>query len=134
MKRFEQSINGLAPLKRRMVPYIADKGYFTGYDGRKVKVPSEHKTLAGILQSGESVLMKHTLLNFHAKARAEGINFKMTAFVHDEMQVEVIGTREEAEHLGQIIATTMTETGEQLGFRIPTPGSYDIGANWYETH
>ena len=134
MKRFEQSIDGLAPLKRRMVPYIADKGYFTGYDGRKVKVPSEHKTLAGILQSGESVLMKHTLLNFHAKARAEGINFKMTAFVHDEYQVEVIGTREEAEHLGKLIATTMTETGESLGFRIPTPGSYDIGANWYETH
>jgi len=78
--------------------------------------------------------MKHTLLNFHKKARAEGINFKMVAFVHDEMQCEVIGTREEAEHLGQIIATTMTETGEQLGFRIPTPGSYNIGRNWCETH
>tara|TARA_B110000908_G_scaffold46195_1_gene56258 strand:- start:7458 stop:9416 length:1959 start_codon:yes stop_codon:yes gene_type:complete len=134
MKRFEQSIDGLAPLKRRMVPYIADKGYFTGYDGRKVKVPSEHKTLAGILQSGESVLMKHTLLNFHSKARAEGINFKMCAFVHDEYQVEVIGTEEEAKHLGELIATTMSETGEQLGFRIPTPGSYDIGKSWYDTH
>ena len=132
--RFEENIDGLAPLKRRMVPYIADKGYFTGYDGRKVKVPSEHKTLAGILQSGESVLMKYTLLNFHKKARAEGINFKMVGFIHDEYQIEVIGTRDEAEHLGKLVATTMTKTGEDLGFRIPTPGSYDIGHNWYDTH
>ena len=132
--RFEQGIDGLAPLKRRMVPYIADKGFFTGYDGRQVKVPSEHKTLAGILQSGESVLMKHTLLNYHKKARAEGINFKMVGFIHDEYQIEVKGSYEEAEHMGKLVATTMAETGEELGFRIPTPGSYDIGKNWYDTH
>ena len=132
--RFEQSIDGLLPLKKKLIPHIGEQGYFKGYDGRKVKVPSEYKVLAGLLQSGESVLMKHTLLNFHEKARKEGINFKMVAFVHDEMQVEVIGTREEAEHLGNLIATTMTETGEELGFRIPTPGSYDIGRTWYDTH
>jgi len=132
--RFEQSIDGLLPLKKKLIPHIGEQGYFKGYDGRKVKVPSEYKVLAGLLQSGESVLMKHTLLNFHEKARKEGINFKMVAFVHDEMQVEVIGTREEAEHLGNLIATTMTETGEELGFRIPTPGSYDVGRTWLETH
>lgn len=132
--RFEQNIDGLAALKRRLVPYIAEQGYFTGYDGRKVPVPSEYKTLAGILQSGESVLMKHTLLNFHTKARAEGINFKMVAFVHDEFQIEVKGTKEEAEHLGKLVATTMLDTGADLGFRIPTPGDYNIGRNWADTH
>lgn len=132
--RFEQSIDGLAPLKRRLIPYIGEQGYFTGYDGRKVKVPSEYKVLAGLLQSGESILMKHTLINFHKKARAEGINFKMVGFIHDEYQIEVTGTREEAEHMGNLVATTMTETGVDLGFRIPTPGSYDIGRNWLDTH
>lgn len=132
--RFEQNIDGLAPLKRRMIPYIAEQGYFTGYDGRQVKVPNEHKTLAGMLQSGESILMKHTLINFHKKARAEGINFKMVGFIHDEMQVEVIGTRDEAEHLGKIVASTMLETGENLGFMIPTPGDYQIGQTWLDTH
>ena len=124
----------MAPLKRRLIPYIGEQGYFTGYDGRKVKVPSEYKVLAGLLQSGESVLMKHTLINFHKKARAEGINFKMTAFVHDEYQVEVIGTEEDSHHRGKLIATTMTQTGEELCFRIPTPGSYDLGRTWYDTH
>lgn len=132
--RFEKSIDGLAQLKRRLIPQIAEQGYFKGYDGRKVKVPNEYKTLAGILQSGESVLMKHTLLNFHADARKEGIDFNMVAFVHDEYQIEVKGTREEAEHLGNLVATTMLRTGEELGFKIPTPGDYNVGRNWADTH
>ena len=132
--RFEQSIDGLAQMKRRLIPYIAEQGYFKGYDGREVKVPSEYKTLAGILQSGEAVLMRHTVINFHADARKEGIDFKMVAFVHDEVQVEVKGTREEAEHLGRLVATTMLRTGEELGFRIPTPGDYNVGRNWADTH
>lgn len=132
--RFEMSIDGLYNLKNRLIPYVAEQGYFTGYDGRKVVVPNQHKTLAGILQNGESCLMKHTLLRWHDVARKEGINFKMVGFIHDEYQVEVIGTKEEAERLGQIQAQCMLDVGQELGFKIPTPGSYDIGKNWAETH
>ena len=132
--RFESSIDGLYNLKNKLVPYVAQRGYFTGYDGRKVPVPSEHKTLAGILQSGESTLMKHSLLRWHDVARKQGIRFKMVGFIHDEYQVEVTGTKEEAEHLGKIQAQCMLEVGQELGFKIPTPGSYDIGKNWAETH
>jgi hypothetical protein len=28
----------------------------------------------------------------------------------------------------------MLATGQELGFKIPTPGSYDVGKNWAETH
>ena len=133
-ERFEKSIDGLYSLKNQLVPYIADQGYFTGYDGRRVPVPNAHKTLAGILQNGEACLMKHSLLKWHDKARQEGIKFKMVGFIHDEYQVEVTGTEEEAKRLGQIQADCMLETGQELGFKIPTPGSYDIGKNWAETH
>ena len=132
--RFEMSIDGLYNLKNQLVPYIAEQGYFTGYDGRRVPVPNAHKTLAGILQNGEACLMKHSLLKWHSKARQEGIKFKMVGFIHDEYQVEVTGTEEEAKRLGQIQADCMLETGQELGFKIPTPGSYDIGKNWAETH
>lgn len=132
--RFERSIGGLYQLKNELVPYVAKQGYFTGYDGRKVLVPSKHKTLAGILQNGETVLMKHSLLNFHAKLRKTDIRFKLVGFIHDEMQVEVIGSKEEAEFVGQTIADTMLQTGVDLGFKIPTPGSYDIGKTWSDTH
>ena len=132
--RFEMSIDGLYNLKNRLIPYVAEQGYFKGYDGRKVVVPNAHKALAGILQNGEACLMKHTLLRWHDAARKEGINFKMVGFIHDEYQVEVTGTEEEAKHLGKIQEQCMLETGQELGFKIPTPGSSDIGKNWAETH
>ena len=132
--RFEMSIDGLYNLKNQLVPYIADQGYFTGYDGRRVPVPNAHKTLAGMLQNGEACLMKHSLIKWHDKARKEGIKFKMVGFIHDEYQVEVTGTEEEARLLGKIQSDCMLETGEELGFKIPTPGSYDVGKNWAETH
>ena len=132
--RFEMSIDGLYNLKNQLVPYIADQGYFTGYDGRRVPVPNAHKTLAGMLQNGEACLMKHSLLKWHDRARKEGIKFKMVGFIHDEYQVEVTGTEEEARLLGKIQSDCMLETGEELGFKIPTPGSYDVGKNWAETH
>ena len=78
--------------------------------------------------------MKHTKLNFHKAARAELINFKLVTFVHDEYQVEVVGTQEEAAHLGELIANTMLKTGEDLGFLIPTPGQFKVGKDWYQTH
>ena len=131
---FVKSIDGLAQLKNKLIPTVGDQGYFTGYDGRKVIVPSTHKALAGMLQSAESILMKHTLLRWTSEARKLGINFKLVGFIHDEYQTEVIGTREEAEELGKIQADCMLEVGEDLGFKIPTPGSYDVGNNWLDTH
>lgn len=131
---FVKSIDGLAQLKNKLIPAVGDQGYFTGYDGRKVIVPSTHKALAGMLQSAESILMKHTLLRWTTQARNAGINFKLVGFIHDEYQTEVIGTREEAEELGKIQADCMLEVGEDLGFKIPTPGSYDVGNNWLDTH
>jgi DNA polymerase-1 len=131
---FVKSIDGLAKLKNKLIPAVGEQGYFTGYDGRKVIVPSTHKALAGMLQSAESILMKHTLLRWTSEARKIGINFKLVGFIHDEYQTEVIGTREEAEELGKLQADCMLEVGQELGFKIPTPGSFDVGNNWLDTH
>jgi DNA polymerase I-like protein with 3'-5' exonuclease and polymerase domains len=131
---FVKSIDGLAKLKNKLIPAVGEQGYFTGYDGRKVIVPSTHKALAGMLQSAESILMKHTLLRWTSEARKIGINFKLVGFIHDEYQTEVIGTREEAEELGKLQADCMLEVGQELGFKIPTPGSFDVGKNWLDTH
>ena len=131
---FVKSIDGLKELKTKLIPQVWDQRYFTGYDDRKVIVPSEHKALAGMLQSAESILMKHTLLRWTAEARKAKINFKLVGFIHDEYQTEVIGTEEEATELGKLQAKCMMEVGEELGFKIPTPGSFDVGKNWLDTH
>ena len=131
---FVKSIDGLSRLKGELIPHVGEQGFFKGYDGRKVKIPSEHKALAGMLQSAESILMKYTLIRWTSEARKLGINFKLVGFIHDEYQTEVIGTKEEAEELGKLQADCMLEVGQELGFKIPTPGSYDVGKNWLDTH
>lgn len=132
--RFEHSIPGLKPFKSDLLPYIAKQGYFTGYDGRKVIVPSLHKTLAGILQNGEAVLMKWARRHWRKKLLEDMIQHKPLSWVHDEWQTEVIGTKEEAEHVKEVQIKSIEWAGKELGFLIPTPGSGSIGKNWADTH
>lgn len=131
---FEASIPGLKPFKELFLPAIANKGWFTGYDGRKVIVPSLHKTLAGILQNGETVLMKHAMRKWNEDLRGDMIRYKPLTWVHDEWQTEVIGSREEAEHVEKVQAESIAWAGRELGFLIETPGSGSIGRDWSQTH
>ena len=134
VKRFMESITGLSNLKNNIIPRIAAKGFFVGLDGRKVPVPSQHKALAGMLQNGESVLMKHAALGWVAKAREQGFNFKLVTWPHDEWQTEVEGTLQDAEALGKLQVQSIVDAGVALNLRCPMDGSTDIGRNWQETH
>jgi DNA polymerase I len=131
---FMESISGLKKLKTKVIPQIAERGYFRGYDGRKVIVPSEHKTLAGMLQNGESTIMKHACLKWIADAEREKINFKLVTWPHDEWQTEVVGSRDAAERLGEIQRKAIEWAGTDLGLMCPLAGSTDIGKNWFDTH
>lgn len=131
---FMNSISGLSRLKKQVIPHIAQRGWFRGLDGRKVKVPSEHKTLAGLLQSGESVVMKHAVLQWTRQAKEQGIKFKLVTWPHDEWQTEVYGDRGVAERLGEIQRQSIVDTGVKLSILCPLAGSTDIGKDWHETH
>ena len=131
---FMNSISGLKKLKTSVVPAIAQRGYFRGYDGRKVKVPSEHKTLAGMLQNGESTIMKHATRKWINEARQEGIRFKLVTWPHDEWQTEVYGLKDVAERLGAIQRKAIEDVGVELGMMCPLAGSTDIGKSWLQTH
>jgi len=132
VENFMQSIPGLADLKKRVIPSVAKAGWFTGLDGRRVPVPSEHKTLAGMLQNGEATVMKHAALDWTAKAKR--IKFKLVTWPHDEWQTEVEGDKETAEKLGAIQRQSIVDTGIKLRIMCPLAGSTDIGTNWNETH
>jgi DNA polymerase I-like protein with 3'-5' exonuclease and polymerase domains len=131
---FERSISGLKQLRSELLPYIAERGWFTGYDGRKVLVPSLHKTLAGILQNGEAVVMKHSTLAAEREVRLLGINAQRVGLIHDENQVEVTGTYEEALKVKEVYEDKIKWAGVDLGFKIQLLGSGSIGRNWAETH
>lgn len=131
---FTNSIEGLAELKTKIVPYIAQRGWFRGLDGRKVKVPNQHKTLAGMLQNGEAVIMKHSTIQWVRQAKQEDIPFKLVTWPHDEWQTEVRGDYETAERVGYLQRQSIVDTGVKLDLFCPMAGSTDIGKSWLDTH
>ena len=134
VNNFMDSITGLRRLKKKVIPAIAERGYFRGYDGRRVRVPSEHHTLAGMLQNGESTIMKWATRQWINDANAEGIKFKLVTWPHDEWQTEVYGGMDVAERLGEIQRKSIETVGVELGIMCPLAGSTDIGTSWLDTH
>lgn len=130
---FLDSLPELKKVKNVMIPRDARKGYFIGLDGRQVKCNSEHLMLAGYLQNGETVVMKHANVLWRQAAWDEGIRFRQVDFVHDEWQSEC-PTLAEAERLGQLKCWAIEEVGKELDIFCPLTGNYVIGKNWKETH
>lgn len=130
---FLASLPELKKVKNIEVPRDAARGYFIGLDGRKVPCDSEHLMLAGYLQNGEAVIMKHANILWRGRAAREGIWFRQVDFVHDEWQVEV-RTYDDAERLAQIQCQAIEDVGTKLGLFCPLKGSSKIGRNWKETH
>jgi DNA polymerase I len=131
---FMNSIQGLSDLKKKVIPHVAKRGWFRGLDGRKVPVPSEHKALAGMLQNGEAVVMKHSAITWTTAARKLGIKYKLVTWPHDEWQTEVEGSMNDAELLGNIQRQSIVDTGKKLSILCPLAGSTDIGRTWGDTH
>lgn len=146
VESFIEFYPGLKTVKRDQIPEDAARGYFQGFDGRWVKIwgddqsSREHFCLAGYLQNGEVVVMKHATKIWHPKLRSMGIPFKIVNFVHDEWQVEV-PDYETGITVGDVMADSIRIAGEMLSLRCPMAGSIlsghggrAIGRNWLETH
>lgn len=132
--KFLDSLPELKYLKRVVIPKDASRGYFIGLDGRKVSCNSEHLMLAGYLQNGESVIMKHACVLWRKELQKLGIKFKIVDMVHDEYQTEVHGSLKEAEKVGEVQRWAIEQVGKDLDLFCPLAGSTDIGSNWAMTH
>lgn len=134
VNNFLTALPELKRLKEVKIPYDASKGFFIGLDGRKVPCDSTHLMLAGYLQNGESVVMKHACIKWRTEAKAAGIKFKQVDFVHDEWQTECHGMLEEAEELGRLQCKAIEWAGKELELFCPLSGETKIGRNWRDTH
>jgi DNA polymerase-1 len=130
---FVQRIPGIAELKQHHIPADWQRGYFVGFDGRKVIPKSERHMLAGYLQNGEKVVMTHALHRWKQQVDALGIGYRLVDFVHDEWQTEAYN-EEEAHEIGRLQADSIRWAGEELGVKCKLAGEYKIGKNWLETH
>jgi DNA polymerase-1 len=105
-----------------------------GLDGRTLNVRSAHSALNTLLQSAGAIVMKKAAILFHAiHEETHGKTWAYCANVHDEVQIEA-ASDELARVLGASFAACIKQAGIDLGVRCPLAGSFDVGANWSETH
>jgi DNA polymerase-1 len=137
---------GWAKLKEEVFPKDAQRGYFIGLDGRKVRIPGDtesnrrHLAMSGYLQNGEAVVMKLATLKWHSSLK--DMNALLVNFVHDEWQVECPNNIETALTIAKMMADSLRIVGEELNLNCPLAGSYwnddahdyTIATNWSMTH
>lgn len=146
LDRLLERYAGWATLKEQVFPKDARRGYFTGLDGRKVRIPGEtegtrrHLAMSGYLQNGEAVVMKLATMKWWSQLG--DYNAKLVNFVHDEWQIEAPNDVDICIKLGYLMSNSLKEVGEDLKLNCPLAGSfwndklkdYTIGTNWSVTH
>jgi len=146
LDRLLERYTGFAKLKEEGIPLDAKQGWFTGLDGRRVRIPGDtvgerrHLCMSGYLQNGEAVIMKMACLKWHDQLK--NFNSKLVGFIHDEWQTETPNNLETAIRVAEMQSQSFAVVGEELGLRCPLAGSYwnddhkdyTIGTNWSVTH
>lgn len=125
-------LTGMQHLERGLRK-ATNRGWLRGLDGRRIPVLSAHRALMALLQGGEAVVMKHALIHADARLMEEGIeDYEFVLNVHDEWQVET--NPEQAELVGKVLASAITEAGSTLNLRCPLDAKFKVGDSWQETH
>ncbi len=146
LKRIMDRYEGFRILKETRLPADGRRGYFTGLDGRLVRIPGDtaggrtHLSLSGYLQNGEAVVMKRATLKWHDKLK--DYDAKLVNFVHDEWQTECPNDMGIALNIARLQSDSLREVGEDLQLKCPLAGSYwnddtkdyTIDLNWSKTH
>lgn len=135
--KFIAKYPGLEYVREELIPRDIERGYFEGFDGRKVIIPKTEGNmlgyvLGGYLQNGETCIMKHANVNWRMKLRKEDVPFWQVNFIHDEWQTETY--EQYAKYIGEVQSQSIVDIGVQFGLHCPLGGNYKIGRNWYETH
>ena len=103
-------------------------GGFYALDGRFVKQKHRRLLLAGMLQSGESIIMKKIISSIKDKP-----GFRLCAYVHDEFQFASEGTYYITKKI--ILNTIVRQITEELKLNCPIELDYsEPGSSWAETH
>lgn len=134
LELYQERYPGLARLKQEIIPKYAEQGWFPGLDGRRVYCDDEHLMFAGMLQNGESIIMKMATISARKRMMKEGISFKTINVVHDEVIHEIYGTEEEARQAGEIQAEAIKLAGQILNLRCPLAGEFKVGKDWLIVH
>ena len=133
-KLIDNFLNNTPSLKKlkAKVDKLSAKGYVPALDGRKVWVRSEHAALNSLLQSAGAIIAKQWIVCLTDNLRAAKIDYKLLAFVHDEVCIETFG--KDAEKVVDIVVKSAKQAGEILGLRCPVSAEGHIGKTWADVH
>lgn len=141
MYNFINRYTGLRDLKETRIPFDAKRGFFEGFDGRRVLCDNPHLILAGYLQNGEQAIMKKANIMWREQLNKEKIPYWQVDWVHDEWQTETINNIELANYIADVQCNSIKLAGESYNLNCPMMGSklnkygkVAIGHNWSETH
>ena len=146
LERIMDRYQGFEYLKQVVIPSDAKRGWFTGLDGRAVRIPGDtvgqrrHLCMSGYLQNGEAVVMKRATLKWFDKLKE--YDALLVNFVHDEWQVECPNNMTTALTIAELLSKSLGECGKDLNLRCPLAGSYwndkakdyTIATRWSATH
>ena len=128
---FQRNVPAYATLKKKVSKFAA-KGWIPGLDGRRLQIRSEHSALNTLLQSAGAIIAKQWIVCFHEELRKQKVPFKLVAWVHDEVQIEV--PEKYATIVGEVVVKAAADAGEILKFRCPVGAEFKTGKNWYDCH
>lgn len=134
LELYQKRYPGLDKLKRELIPRYARQGWFPGLDGRPVPCDDEHLMFAGMLQSGEAIIMKMANILWRKELNALRTRYRQVNLVHDEYVTEIGGSEEVAATVGRVQCGSIKTIGERLQLKCPLAGEYKIGKNWLEVH
>lgn len=131
LDRWMKAMPALKNLKDA-VAKSCERGYLIGLDGRRLPIRSTHSALNTLLQSAGALISKQWLIEQKKALEAEGIEYYLLGWIHDEVVVET--TPEAAETVGQLIVKAAATAGEKFNLRCPIGAEYHIGMTWADVH
>jgi len=135
--QFLKATPALAELIKHVQEQAKQQGHLVGLDGRLLNVRAVYSALNTLLQSAGAIVMKKALCllmeRLAAKGWKHGVDFRLVANVHDELQAEV-PTEAKAHEFGEMAAQAIRDSGEHFHFKCPLDGEYKVGKTWNTTH
>jgi DNA polymerase-1 len=134
-------------LKAALAARVEDSRSLIGLDGRVAKITKPHAALATLLQMGEAVVMKKSLIILDRSLQEAGLrcgvdeagvahperaDYEYCANVHDEAQADVRpAVRATYDRLAE---ASIPEAGRVLRVKCPLKADVKAGPNWAATH
>jgi DNA polymerase I-like protein with 3'-5' exonuclease and polymerase domains len=134
-QKFFTSLPAFGTLTEK-VKKAAERGFIIALDGRRLPVRSGHGAINSLLQGAAAIIAKKWVVlteqNCEKEGLVNGVDFWISAFVHDEIQITV--KEQFADLVSKISVDSALQAGQELSVRIPVGAESKIGNNWMDTH